>query len=61
MPEKRLNPALLNERIERLKKDIEYQQNVIDMIGRSYDRHLELLSNFARHDIGNASKICMLQ
>lgn len=58
MPSKRLNPAMQARRIDdlqRLVRDSERQmKQIFEMVDSSYARHLEVLANFARHNMGNA-------
>lgn len=54
IPQHGINPAKFKAQLDALSDKVERQQRVIDMIALSYDRHIDLLSNFARHDIGNA-------
>lgn len=58
IPSKKNNPALQAKRIDELQKRVENSavemDRVLDMIRASYSRHLELLANFAGHNMGNA-------
>lgn len=54
IPKPRHNPELQAKRLERLEENIKHLQRVLDTVTTSYDRHMEHLSAFAKHDMGNA-------
>lgn len=58
IPTKRLNPELQARRIDMLQGEVADSQiqmkQVFDVVSNAYARHLELLANFARHNMGNA-------
>lgn len=54
VPKKHLNPIIQSKKIEKLGEDIELHRKNIDTISKSYDHHITMLSNFARHDIKNS-------
>jgi signal transduction histidine kinase len=53
IPQKRLNPAELKLRMDRLNSIIEAQDKAIQALSKSHDNHISYLGNFARHDIKN--------
>lgn len=58
IPRKNLNPALQAKRIidleQKVNESARQMQQVFDMVDNSYARHMEVLANFARHNMGNA-------
>lgn len=54
IPRHRHNPDVQARKIDKLSSDIQEQNNILDMINTSYDNHMEHLSSFAKHDLGNA-------
>jgi signal transduction histidine kinase len=54
LPCSRLNPAALAARIDKLQADVENHKIILDVVTKSHEQHMEHLSNFAKHDIGNA-------
>lgn len=51
---KRINPEVMARKIDKLSNDLEGHRLVMDAVIQSYNRHMEYLANFARHDMGNA-------
>lgn len=54
IPVKHISPEVLSRKTHKLSEEIERQKRVLQMVEQSFERHMDLLSNFARHDIGNA-------
>lgn len=54
IPKSRHNPEVQARRIDQLKDEIENQRRLLEIVTLSYDRHMEHLSAFAKHDLGNA-------
>lgn len=54
IPKKRHNPEHQALLIEELEKKIEQHRRELEIVTASYDKHMEYLANFARHDMGNA-------
>lgn len=54
IPAKHISPEVLSRKTHKLSEEIERQKRVLQMVEKSFERHMDLLSNFARHDIGNA-------
>lgn len=54
IPSPRLNLVVLSKKIEKLEKKIEDHRITIEIVTASHEQHMEHLSNFARHDFGNA-------
>lgn len=54
IPNPRHNPEVQARRIDRLSKDVAQLNKVLKSVTTSYDRHMEHLSAFAKHDMGNA-------
>lgn len=54
IPKSRHNPEVQARRIDELKEEIEDQRRLLEIVTLSYDHHMEHLSAFAKHDLGNA-------
>lgn len=54
IPNHRLNPIVQAKRIDDLTVKIENHRRELEIVTQSYDLHMERLSNFAKHDMGNA-------
>lgn len=54
IPKPRHNPEKQAIRLEELKKEVEFHARNLKTVIKSYDRHVEYLSNFAQHDMKNA-------
>lgn len=54
IPSSRHNPELQARRIDRLSEEVARLNKVLNSVTTSYDRHMEHLSAFAKHDMGNA-------
>ena len=58
IPKHSFNPVVQARKIEDLQKKVEESatrtRQILDMINDSYSKHLELLANFAGHNMGNA-------
>lgn len=54
IPKPRHNPEVLARQIECLQEQVEDQRRLLEIVTLSYDKHMEHLSSFAKHDMGNA-------
>lgn len=54
IPDKLFNPVELNKRIELLNEKIEKNNSIIDMKEQALNNYIQLMTNFASHDIKNA-------
>ena len=54
IPKQRHNREYQAARIDQLESDVESQRRVLEMVTQSYEQHMEHLSAFAKHDMGNA-------
>lgn len=54
IPKPRHNPEQQARQLEKIKDNLEKQDRILQTVTKSYDRHMEHLANFAKHDIGNA-------
>lgn len=54
IPTSRHNPELQARRIDKMTEMVEDQRRILTIVTDSYDRHMEYLSSFAKHDLGNA-------
>lgn len=54
IPKSRHNPEIQAQRIEKLSKKIQMHEEVLTSVIESYDKHIEHLSSFAKHDMGNS-------
>lgn len=54
IPKSRHNPELQAKRLDQLEDNVKHLQRVLETVTTSYDRHMEHLSAFAKHDMGNA-------
>jgi signal transduction histidine kinase len=54
IPPKKHNPVVLQRKLEDLRLELGRQAKNIDTISKSYDVHITMLSNYARHDIKNS-------
>lgn len=54
IPKSRHNPEIQARRIEELSKKIQMHDEVLTSVIESYDKHIEHLSSFAKHDMGNS-------
>lgn len=54
IPKKRHNPEHQALLIDNLEEKIEQHRRELEIVTASYDKHMEYLANFARHDMGNA-------
>jgi signal transduction histidine kinase len=54
IPNSKNNPAIQAKKIEKLKYEIDLHGKNLETVIKSYDKHVELLSNFAQHDMKNA-------
>lgn len=53
-PKPAFNPVIQAIKIDRLRENVERMDAVINAVTSSHAQHMEHLSNFAKHDIGNA-------
>lgn len=53
-PNPKLNPIVLQKRIDKLGEKIDHQKALLDTVNKANDLHVEQLSNFVRHDMKNA-------
>lgn len=51
---RRTNPEIMARKLEKLSIDLERHRNLIRVINKANDQHVEHLSNFVRHDMKNA-------
>lgn len=54
IPKQRHNREYQAARIDKLEKEVEDHRRVLEMVTQSYEQHMEHLSAFAKHDMGNA-------
>lgn len=54
IPSPAFNPLLLNNKIEKLRVEVEHHKHLLDSVNKANDLHVEHLSNFVRHDMKNA-------
>lgn len=54
IPNHRYNPVVQAKRIDSLSSDLKDMQNVLQTVIDTYEKHMEHLSNFASHNMGNA-------
>lgn len=54
IPNRKYNTVVMAEKLERLQVSVLSHKHEIQAIEVSYDRHVEYLANFARHDMKNA-------
>jgi len=53
-PNPKLNPIVMQKRIDKLGEEIEHHKALLDTVNKANDLHVEQLSNFVRHDMKNA-------
>jgi signal transduction histidine kinase len=54
IPNKKTNPIVQARKLDKLGEDVDRHGKALDMVIKSYDSHVEHLSNFAQHDMKNA-------
>lgn len=52
--QKTLSPVVLGKKLEKLSDELDLLKKSIEAVNHSYNLHMDYLSNFARHDMGNA-------
>lgn len=53
-PQSRFNPIIQAKKIEKFSQSLEDMKNVLQTVIDTYEKHMEYLSNFASHNMGNA-------
>lgn len=51
---KHISPVVLSKKVEKISAELDIHKKNMDAVIQSYNRHMDYLSNFARHDMGNA-------
>lgn len=49
-----ISPVILEKRLEKISHELDIHKKNMDAVVQSYNYHMDYLSNFARHDMGNA-------
>lgn len=54
IPQRRFNPAVQERKLSEMSRRINDRNNVLSSVIGTYEKHIEYLSNFAGHNMGNA-------
>lgn len=53
-PHRQMTPDMLSMKLKKLSQDLDTHKKNMDAVIQTYNSHMDFLSNFARHDMGNA-------